>query len=153
MIGALLMAMVDRYPGTPPIPSWGDLQVPMSTLAWSLVVTVVLAALLGRFLPSTPLFKHLVLTTPAGGTPGVTVPVEQFADLQGAVGVAQSPLRPAGKALFGERLVDVVTQGEMMSSSTVPRCAIAAFSIAASCFLSPEKERPTNVAPKPMSVC
>ena len=35
----------------------------------------------------------------------------------------------------------------MMSSSTVPRCAMAAFSMAESCFLSPEKERPTNVAP------
>src|SRR5215467_2966500 len=40
-----------------------------------------------------------------------------------------------------------VTQGETTSSITVPLCAIAAFSMLCSCFLSPENERPTNVAP------
>ena len=29
----------------------------------------------------------------------------------------------------------------------MPWCAIAAFSICSSCFLSPENEQPTNVAP------
>ena len=40
-----------------------------------------------------------------------------------------------------------MTQGEITSSITVPRCASAAFSMVCSCFLSPENERPTNVAP------
>src|SRR5215471_19614597 len=44
-----------------------------------------------------------------------------------------------------------VTQGETTSSMTVPLCAIAALSMALSCFLSPENERPTNVAPSEMA--
>src|SRR6516225_4153039 len=40
-----------------------------------------------------------------------------------------------------------VTQGEMTSSTAVPACTVAALSIADSCFLSPEKLRPTKVAP------
>ncbi|RME41145.1 MAG: hypothetical protein D6788_01870, partial [Planctomycetota bacterium] len=36
----------------------------------------------------------------------------------GDVGVAQGPLRPAGKALFGNQLVDVVTQGEFLAPGT-----------------------------------
>src|SRR5881394_2264659 len=35
----------------------------------------------------------------------------------------------------------------MTSSITVPRCESAALSSESSCFLSPENERPTNVAP------
>src|ERR1039458_7250277 len=46
----------------------------------------------------------------------------------------------------GPVLEDLVG-GEVMSSSTVPRWAMAAFGRAERCFLSPEKERPTNVAP------
>ena len=33
----------------------------------------------------------------------------------GQVGFALSPLRPGGKAQFGEDILDVVTQGEMLS--------------------------------------
>src|SRR5262249_60412668 len=40
-----------------------------------------------------------------------------------------------------------LTQGEMTSSITVPRCASAALRSDSSCLLSPENERPTNVAP------
>ena len=44
-----------------------------------------------------------------------------------------------------------VTQGLITSSITVPLCAMAAFSMESSCFLSPENERPTNVAPNWMA--
>ena len=33
----------------------------------------------------------------------------------GQVGVALSPLRPGGKAQFGEQILDVITQGDMIS--------------------------------------
>ena len=39
----------------------------------------------------------------------------------------------------------------MTSSTAVPRCTVAALSIAESCFLSPEKLRPTKVAPSWMA--
>ena len=39
----------------------------------------------------------------------------------------------------------------MTSSITVPRCASAALSSESSCFLSPENDRATNVAPSSMA--
>src|SRR5207248_1539843 len=40
-----------------------------------------------------------------------------------------------------------VTQGEITSSITVPLCEMAALIMLCNCLLSPENERPTNVAP------
>src|SRR6266567_2780024 len=42
-----------------------------------------------------------------------------------------------------------VTQGEMMSSTAVPRCAIAALMSGTTCLPSPLNERATNEQPSP----
>ena len=44
-----------------------------------------------------------------------------------------------------------VTHGEITSITVRPLWAIAAFSIACNCFLSPLNDRATNVAPPVMS--
>jgi len=94
----------------------------MELLGWSFVqllvalgIVVVSAFLLGRYLPVLPLVRGLVLLTEPGttkvyssGAPGE----RRLRELIGAVGVATTYCRPAGKALFGEQLVDVVAQGE-----------------------------------------
>ena len=94
----------------------------VSVLGWSFVqllgvltVVVVGAGLLGRYLHAVPLVRGLVLTTEptpvqvhSSAAPGE----HRLAQLVGAVGLAVTYCRPAGKAAFGERLVDVVAQGE-----------------------------------------
>ena len=117
MVASLLIAMVDRYPGGPAIPSWEDLQRPLATVGMSLAVAIILAALLGRFLPGIPLFKRLVLERASGGIAISLTEKSPLDDLLGAMGVAVSPLRPSGKAMFGQRLVDVVTEGAMIAPS------------------------------------
>ncbi len=118
MVASLLIAMVDRYPGGPVIPRWEDLQQPLETLGLSLGIAIVLALILGRFLPSMRLFKHLVLERARSGIASSPAGTSSLEHLQNAVGISISPLRPTGKAMFDRDVVDVVTQGEMISPNT-----------------------------------
>ncbi len=62
-----------------------------------------------RYLPRTRAAHALVLNGAIGEQ---APPRERLQSLLGAIGVAASDLRPAGVARFGERKVDVVTEGE-----------------------------------------
>jgi membrane-bound ClpP family serine protease len=73
------------------------------------------ALILGRFLPSIPYVNRLILrpeaeAVEAGEEPPVSTHPE-LAGLLGAIGVAATPLRPAGKVQFGDDFVDVVAEG------------------------------------------
>ena len=79
------------------------------------VAVLVGAGLLGRYLHTVPLMRGVVLTTaaPEAQARGSAAPAERrLAELIGTVGLTTTYCRPAGKAAFGERLVDVVAQGE-----------------------------------------
>jgi membrane-bound serine protease (ClpP class) len=78
---------------------------------------MVAAFALARFLPSIPFANRLMLK-PAGEVselgeeiPGGTTASPDMSDLLGAVGVAATPLRPAGKVQFGDEFVDVIAEG------------------------------------------
>jgi membrane-bound serine protease (ClpP class) len=68
-----------------------------------------------------PVFKRLVLRPPDAAVEKAPSEVEEelagiHAELNvGDRGVAQSALRPAGKALFGKRYADVVTDGDFIN--------------------------------------
>jgi membrane-bound serine protease (ClpP class) len=113
---ALVMAMVDIYPGVP-LPS-----VPLSTeslrdslqnLLFAMIGSVVIAAILFRLLPHTPVYGALV-SQGASGEASVREQEQRHAALHGQVGTTISPLRPGGKAQFGENIVDVMSQGELI---------------------------------------
>jgi membrane-bound serine protease (ClpP class) len=83
----------------------------------SVLGAMVLAFVVARFLPNIPYANRLMLkpideanefgeesTGPSTGGP-------DFSGLLGAVGVAATPLRPAGKVQFGDEFVDVVAEG------------------------------------------
>ncbi|MDB6108886.1 MAG: hypothetical protein JWR69_636 [Pedosphaera sp.] len=111
---SLVMAMVDMYPGTPSLPSLPQLKLPLQNLTIALTCSLVIAAILARFLPKTPMFRTLVSQGASGVTSVVELEQQQASHL-GQIGVAVSNLRPGGKAKFGEQLLDVITQGEMIS--------------------------------------
>jgi membrane-bound serine protease (ClpP class) len=111
---SLVMAMVDMYPGTPALPSLPQLKLPLENLTIALTCSLLLAAILARFLPKTPLFRALVSQGASGVTSSVNQELQQASRL-GQTGVAISNLRPGGKAQFGEQILDVITQGEMIS--------------------------------------
>ncbi len=113
MLTAIVMGMVDMYPGRPHLPTFPELQVPLRDLGIALFGTVAVALVLARFLPKTPLFQKLVSQTVSGGS-SVTAQEAQLEAHVGQIGVALSPLCPGGKARFGDDILDVLTQGEMI---------------------------------------
>ncbi len=83
----------------------------------SLAASVVAIAVMIRLLPSMPLFGRIVHTgdlSAAFASEGIERRNPELAEMLGEVGVALTSLRPAGRAEFGDRLLDVVTQGEFI---------------------------------------
>ena len=111
---ALIMAMVDIYPGTPKIPTMPQIRLPLENLTIALLCSMVIVAILARILPKTPIYHALVSQT-ASGVASVKEQERQQASRLGQTGVAISNLRPGGKAQFGSEILDVITQGEMIS--------------------------------------
>jgi membrane-bound serine protease (ClpP class) len=117
MLVSLVMALVDVYPGMPTIPTLPQLQGPLQTLGIAAVGVAVAVLALARVLPETPIFRRLVSTTASGEVSTVAAEVARTSRV-GQVGVAISQLRPGGKARFGEDIVDVITQGELLPKGT-----------------------------------
>lgn len=111
---ALIMGMVDVYPGAPALPSLPQLELPLRDLSIAAIASLVIAAILARFLPKTTLFQQLVSQTASGETSVTAHEAQQSARL-GKVGIAVAPLCPGGKARFDEELLDVITRGEMIA--------------------------------------
>lgn len=111
---ALLMAMVDHYPGGPWVPSFPDLTRPLINLGLAAVLALFMIAVAAKFLPHTSAWDQLALK--AASTGEITAPTVDLKpqDLFGKEGVAVSFLRPAGKAMFGDQLADVVTEGDLI---------------------------------------
>lgn len=114
---ALIMAMVDVYPGAPSLPTLPDLTEPLRDLSVAIICSFAIALVLARFLPHTSMFQRLVSQT-ASGEASVAAQVAELDSKLGKVGVAVAALCPGGKARFAEELLDVITRGEMIAKGT-----------------------------------
>jgi len=95
---------------------------------WSLgiptmaMVGVFAAAYFARgWLPSAPIFSRMFLQPPAGEEADTIRRREalvHFQDLVGTQGTTTTQLTPSGKARFGNRLVDVIADGELIERGT-----------------------------------
>lgn len=117
MFVAIIMAMVDIYPGMPSVPSLPQLQLPMQNLSIAVVGSTIAILILSRILPRTPLYRVLVSTT-ASGVVTESIQQESRAHLLGHVGVTVSNLRPGGKAQFDQQIIDVISQGDLVAKGT-----------------------------------
>jgi membrane-bound serine protease (ClpP class) len=124
MLGSILWAMIDRYPGEDFLPTGRMLALPLLNLFIALVASGIVIALLARYLPRTSLYRRFALlaTNPSG--PSLSTGHSEFATsavmlTPGAQGTALSILRPSGKARFDNRTVDVVTEGEFIPPDTL----------------------------------
>lgn len=120
MLVALVMGMVDMYPGPARLPTLPQLQVPLRNLSIAVLGTVIVGLLLAPFLPKTLLFRKLVSQTVSGASSVATQEAQLEARL-GQIGVTLSPLYPGGKAKFDEHILDVLTQGEMVEKGRAVR--------------------------------
>jgi membrane-bound serine protease (ClpP class) len=125
MLAALIMAMVDLYPATTPgvlpsMPSFDKFELPLQNLGIATLgggLAIWLASLL---LPKTPMYRAMVSQSASGMQTEALLETKQKS-LQGQIGVTTSALRPGGKAQFGEQIIDVISQGEMLPKGTQVR--------------------------------
>ncbi len=122
MLGSLLWAMMDRYPGEPSFPTAAMLRVPLLNLVIAMIAAAIAIAILARYLPRTSVYRRFVLSAdiPSGpslaGVPRAFHPSIELAP--GVEGKAVTTLRPSGKARFADHVVDVVTDGEFIAIDT-----------------------------------
>lgn len=110
---SLVMAMVDLYPGAPSLPTLPQLTVPLNDLALAAVGSVAAILVLSRVLPRTSFYPALVSQGATAMQTEAAIAATQQKHL-GQVGVALSTLRPGGKAQFGDEILDVVTEGDLI---------------------------------------
>jgi membrane-bound serine protease (ClpP class) len=130
LLGGLFGMLIRNPPDELPWPEtpmdWRIFNSGVLGLAFGFVGFVVLAWVASRFLPRLQFLSGLVLVPTAGGrvggrpSPSVTTePDEGGTTLHiGDRGEVTSRLRPAGKARFGDALVDVVATGEFLDVRT-----------------------------------
>ena len=114
-LGALVAALVPNAGFA--FPTDGEVARATATLAGALVLVVLLGVSLSRWLPRSSRVGRLVLVPDLASAAGYTA-AETDAGLVGQRGTAVTPLRPAGTASFGERRVDVVSEGPFVEAGT-----------------------------------
>jgi membrane-bound serine protease (ClpP class) len=87
----------------------------LATVVGAMGISLVGMFLLSKYLPKTPVFQRIV---PANPTPSEVMVEDPYrgAARVGDIGLTQGPLHPAGKAVFDNVLVDVVTRGEYLDA-------------------------------------
>jgi membrane-bound ClpP family serine protease len=114
VLASLTLVTIERWPQT--THDWVGLGSTVASFGFSLLGAVIAALVLAWYLPHIPYVNRLILKPPGeaaeGGLPEppAMAPPDMSA-LLGAIGVAATPLRPAGKVKFGDDYVDVVAEG------------------------------------------
>jgi membrane-bound serine protease (ClpP class) len=113
ILGSLVLAGVDRAPES--ASDWVDIVSQLLKYGLVMVAAVAFAFILGRSLPKMPFANRLILTPPEDKIESDELAGNSDAlALLGQVGTTLSLLRPAGLAKFGERFIDVVTEGDFI---------------------------------------
>jgi membrane-bound serine protease (ClpP class) len=126
LFGILIRNAPDEVPWPQTVWDWQNLSSGVIGLAAGFAGFVLLAWLLSRYLPKIPFLSGLILSPAvavagrSGAQVSITSPPESASvGVQvGDVGEVLSTLRPAGKAQFGDAIVDVVATGEFLNRGT-----------------------------------
>jgi membrane-bound serine protease (ClpP class) len=121
LFGMLIKNPPDRLPWPESEFDWELFINEVWAIGLGFIGFVVLATLLRKYLPRTTFFSRLMLA-PATAKRGSEMEISMTAPAEGAevtvkagdTGEAVSRLRPAGKARFGEAVVDVVAEGSFV---------------------------------------
>lgn len=121
ILSGLVLAGLDKAPES--TEDW--IEIVSKGLRYGLmsVGSVLLAFFISRFLPKIPYANRLMLVPPEDkidpdGDSSPLPGVDSAFALLGQVGTTTSMLRPAGMAKFGDRYVDVVSEGDFIEAGT-----------------------------------
>jgi len=117
LVASLVLVTLEQMPET--TQDWISLGTRVSVFGVSLVAAIIAAFVLAWYLPHLPYAGRLVLMPPGEEDGGSEEPLEPAADVRGAllgaIGVAATTLRPAGKARFGDDFLDVIAEGDYVN--------------------------------------
>ncbi len=117
VVGIFLSGQSFGLPKQERFDQWEAFKVNLMVVSLSLIAFLASAIVLAKLLPGIPFLNRLVLKTagPGSGEELVGSAGTTKTDVSvGAVGEALSMLRPAGRARFGDKVLDVMTQGEFI---------------------------------------
>ncbi|MDP7585458.1 MAG: NfeD family protein, partial [Verrucomicrobiota bacterium] len=136
MVVALVMGMTDLYPNMPLFPAGAgeggggvvpqvegidfmmpDFSKPIHDLLIAFALSVPIIWALAKYLPHTALFAAFT-SSAASGVESVAAVAAELESRLGQTGASTTPLNPGGKAMFGDALCNVITQGEMIAAGT-----------------------------------
>lgn len=116
VLGSLGLVVYGQMPRSSE--EWNAYARTLGPMGISISGAILLAFTLAHYLPYIPGINRLFLKPIVQGEPGLgtdeTTPLAaqpEITALLGAIGVAATPLRPAGKVQFGEIFLDVVAEG------------------------------------------
>jgi membrane-bound serine protease (ClpP class) len=110
LIGAsIVLAMLGNFP------TGGDIFQALAVLGASIVITLSVAFAWLRHLPNSRRFAGLIHHNSAQSAEGYVSALPR-SDLVGQIGIASTDLRPAGLATVAGERIDVVTEGEYIST-------------------------------------
>jgi membrane-bound serine protease (ClpP class) len=114
VFGSLGLVAYGHWPRTSG--EWFGFARTLGPFGLSLVGAVIAAFILARYLPSIPYANRLIMKPVGDGKDlllddTATAGASTSTTLLGAIGVAATPLRPAGKVKFGDEYVDVLAEG------------------------------------------
>jgi|SRR5579883_999268 len=119
MLAGLGLVTFDRVPQN--TAEWVGFGVRVSQYLFALMGAMFLAFLIAKFLPQVPYANRLMLAPPTDqpqaselALPGAS----EAAELLGAIGTSTTALRPAGVVRFGDKFVDVVSDGGFIPAGT-----------------------------------
>jgi membrane-bound serine protease (ClpP class) len=120
LVASLVLVTLEKMPES--TQDWVNLGVTLTTFVASLLGAVAVAFTLAWYLPHIPYANRLILSAPneeeAVPSSAGTAPTAALAGLLGAIGEAATPLRPAGKARFGDDFLDVVSEGDYINAGS-----------------------------------
>ena len=117
MLAGLALVTVDKIPQTGA--EWGILGIRISRYLFAMMGAMGLALVIARYLPKLPGANRLVLNAPPETTVADMLPGgAEAAELLGAIGTTNTPLRPAGVVKFADKFVDVVSDGGFIPAGT-----------------------------------
>jgi membrane-bound serine protease (ClpP class) len=126
MLGSLVWAMADLWPGVPLTVAWsGDAFIsPLQNLALGLLLASVLGVALARFLPQGWIWDRMIVGATIGGSAQVAgsgpSAAQEITSLVGQLGIAVTVLRPSGQIeIAGRRFEAKVEVGSIDAGEQV----------------------------------
>lgn len=118
VIISMVLVTLEKMPES--TQDWVQLGSTLTMFGLSMAAALVGAFMLAWYLPSIPYANRLILKPPTEEAGDLDEPAHgsPHAMLLGAVGVAATTLRPAGKAQFGEDFLDVVAEGDYVNAGS-----------------------------------